>query len=61
MYDAPKGPSLRPKNPAHKEPINGKKTSKRYIKNLVVINYMILSNVSDFTTITVFNVNLLHH
>lgn len=61
MYDAPKGPNLRPKNPAHKEPINGKKTSKRYIKNLVVINYMILSNVSDFITITVFNVNLLHH
>ena len=61
MYDAPKGPSLRPKNPAHKEPINGKKTSKRYIKNLVVINYMILSNVSNFITITVFNVNSLHH
>ena len=42
MYDAPKGPSLRPKNPAHKEPINGKKTSRRYIKNCIVINYVIL-------------------
>ena len=61
MYDAPKGPSLRPKNPAHKEPINGKKTSKRYIKNYIVINYVILSNFSDFITITRFNVNLLHH
>jgi len=39
MYDAPKGPILRPKNPAHKEPINGKKTSKRYIENLIIINY----------------------
>jgi len=61
MYDAPKGPSLRPKNPAHKEPTNGKKTNKRYIKNLVVINYIILNNVSDFSTVTTFNVDLLHH
>jgi len=37
-YDAPKGPSFRPNNPAQKEPINGKKINNKYIKSLEVIN-----------------------
>jgi hypothetical protein len=32
MYDAPKGPSFRPNNPAQKEPINGKKINNKYIE-----------------------------
>jgi len=31
MYDAPKRPSFRPKNPAQKEPINGKKINNKNI------------------------------
>jgi len=38
MYDAPKGPSFRPNNPAQKEPINGKKINNKYIRNFEVIN-----------------------
>ena len=44
MYDAPKGPSFRPNNPAQKEPINGKKINNKYIESFKVINFKTLHN-----------------
>ena len=33
IYDAPKGPSLRPNNPAQKDPIKGKKINNKYMRS----------------------------
>ena len=38
IYDAPRGPSFRPNNPAQKEPISGKKINNKYIESFEIIN-----------------------
>ena len=42
--DDPKGPRIRPNNPAQIEPINGKKINNKYIKTVQIINLNCSSN-----------------